>query len=163
MCYIFAGEDTLWLQLYMAKHSARKLRYNKTWKDTFAIQENIRQAPSTTLTFPGFVSDFMSVHLMHDTLSVICFALQPCQTHAWKLTCRYQRWYRANAQLRAFVPTPKDDRVRRIVCDANLCTGRDCLRRAAVPLMISHAIDAWPAMSKLPCACGRCIGAISPN
>ena len=59
--YIFTGEDTLWLQLYAAKHK-RKLRYEYTWKDTFALQENIRQAPRNALAFPGFVSDFMSVH-----------------------------------------------------------------------------------------------------
>ena len=59
--YIFTGEDTLWLQLYAAKHN-RKLRYEYTWKDTFALQENIRQAPRNALAFSGFVSDFMSVH-----------------------------------------------------------------------------------------------------
>ena len=73
VCYIFAGVDTLWQRLHVAKNK-RKLRYEKTWKDTYAMQENIRKAPSRiALTFPGFVSDFMSVSQWLDV--ICCFPL----------------------------------------------------------------------------------------
>ena len=72
VCYIFAGVDTLWQRLHVAKHK-RKLRYEKTWKDTYAMQENIRKAPRMALTFPGFVSDFMSVSQWLDV--ICCFPL----------------------------------------------------------------------------------------
>ena len=131
----------LWLQLHAAKHK-RKLWYKNSWKDTFAIQENIRQVPSKRLAFPGFVSDFMSVHYaMHP---ILLRSTLHATTHG-QIFHRYQRWYCANAQLGSFITSPRDDRIPRVVHDAKL--GSDALRRTGVPFVITRAIETWPAMS----------------
>ena len=64
---------------------------------------------------------------------------------------RYRRWYRANVRLCAFTPVPLDHRIRRVAYHHCAAQPRAhvALRRAAVPLVITRAIDAWPAMSKL--------------
>ena len=80
------------------------------------------------------------LYLLHSTVD----ATPCCKTYR-----RYQRWYRANAQLSGFITTPRDVRIPRVVHNAKLES--DALRRAGVPFVITRAIDTWPAMSTLPC------------
>lgn len=117
-CYVVASHDELWRALVLARHATTGFTYQRSWKETYASA--VAGAPVVLVPFavPHFYSEAF-----------------------------FRPWFNASMELdEAWLATeniPRED-ARALTLEAF----RAKYERPGRPVILTHAMDAWPALAK---------------